>query len=722
MASPSRSPTSFAVSQDDVEMLRNLFSGGKKNLIQSWSDKESLEVDSGSLIGCLSAPAGSFAPEEAIKLLCEDPDLAACFELDAGTGERYTVGQHTERVLACFERYFSSQFTGTIPLSQFRLFLLLHDIGKGHAVAEIPFPSAERKRKELEMTSQILEKTMRFLQIPEKNIRIFLRLVKEDLIGDYLKEIDPNPDEAAARLRKLACEAEMDCMAFLDLYELFFFSDAVSYPILAEMIFVRDEATGALEHAPANARKMEALRKTVAQTEDEKRAKMLLLKNSAADALELFLGKAFPLNKKALRNGFFEHLPEITRNLRERHSLLLKTSPLEDQMFKPVKKAIRNLLLYVALTNPRRAETGPSYQKYLSRTMGQGNLGIGESLSSIFSAVLSAEQTCALEELLQEAAEFRRDTLLKFSPVKVLHAIRKTDPEAHIDELEYLALRTHGTQSPLLVQLPKTAFALVPTGKLPRSVVPLSGELERGCDAMGVNRNNLSFTMIEGVDTALSYACNCSFEVSMEREMKTVAAFLGLQLTRIQSCASPEECVRASYAIRRLKLLDPDGSKELIQQSAFHLERLDKQFKSLPDPDDAYWKVKTDCMRSALDDIRQAIVEPLEPLTAEEREAVVSPFPMVVGSARLLARPVNVLLSNEYLVSGTARLGKEIRTLFVPQERIAAAGSMLAKLGIGYKVRILPFEVLERAKHLHLCAAPYLADILSRKKLEAALY
>lgn len=722
MASPSRPLASCAVTQDDIEMLRNLFSRGNRDPLESWADKRSLEVDSGSLIGCLSAPAGSFAPEGAIKLLCEDPDLAACFGLDAGTGERYTVGEHTERVLACFEKHFSSHFTGTIPLSQFRLFLLLHDIGKGHAAAEIPVPSPQRKRKELEMTSQILEITMRFLQIPEKNIRVFLRLVKEDFLGDYLKESDPNPEEAAARLRKLACEAEMDSMAFLDLYELYFNSDAASYPILEESIFVRDEATGALEHGPANAQKMEALRKTLAQTEDEKRAKMLLLQNSAADALELFLGKAFPLNKKALRNGFFEHLPEITRNLRAHHSLLLKTSPLEDQMFKSVKKAIRDLLLYIALTNPRRAETGPSYQKYLSRTMGQGNLGIGDSLSSVFANQLSAEQSRSLEELLQEAAEFRRDTLLKFSPVKVLHAIRKTDPEAHIDELEYLALRTHGTQSPLLVQLPKTGFTLVPTGKLPRSVVPLSGELERGCDAMGVNRNNLSFTMIEGVDTALSYACNRSFEVSMEREKKTVAAFLGLQLTRIQSCASPEECVRASYAIRRLKLLDPDGSKELIQQSAVHLERLAKQFESLPDADDAYWKVKTECMESALDDVRQAIEEPLEPLTAEEREAVVSPFPMVLGSTRLFARPVNALLSNEYLVSGTARLGKEIRTLFVPQDRIAAAGRMLAKLGIGYKVRILPFEVLERAKHLHLSAAPYLADILSRKKLEAALY
>ena len=594
-------------------------------------------------------------------------------------------------MLADFENHFASAYSGTPPLEQFRLFLILHDIGKEHAAADSLFPSPDRKKKELEITSQILETTMRFLKVPERNIRIFLRLVKEDFLGDYLKEKAPCAEEAAGRLRRLACEAEMDPSSFLDLYELFFMSDAASYDFLFGKIFTLQGASGTLSHCPANAQKMEALRKTVAASEGEKRQKLVLLQTAAANALKLFLGRTFPLERSALRKAFFEHLPQLTLSLRACRSQLLKASSFDDAAFKPVKKAARALLLYIALTNPRRAETVPNYRSYLSRTLGQGNLGIGDELTSIFSTGLSAKQIGSLHEFLQEAAEFRRDALLKFSPVRVLCAIHKTDPTAHIDELESLALRIHGTQSPLLVQLPQTALALVPTGRLPRAVVPLSGELARGCDAMGVNRNNLSFTMIEGVDTALSYACNRSFEVRIEREKEIVADLLRLRLARSESCASPENCVRASYAIRRLKLLDPDGSHALIQQAASHLEGLSKQFKALPQPEDEYWNEKFVCVESALNDVRLAIEEPLEPLTAEEREIVFKPFPMVLGSTRLLARPVNALFSSEYLVSGTPRLGKEIRTLFVPHDRIAAAGNMLAKLGVGYKVRILPF-------------------------------
>ena len=109
------SPASCPVTREDLEMLRNLFARNAKNPLESWADKDSLEVESASLMACLAAPPGSLAPERALKLLAEDPELAECFALDAGTAEGCTVGEHTERVLAAFEKHFASAYSGTPP-------------------------------------------------------------------------------------------------------------------------------------------------------------------------------------------------------------------------------------------------------------------------------------------------------------------------------------------------------------------------------------------------------------------------------------------------------------------------------------------------------------------------------------------------------------------------------------------------------------------------------
>ncbi|MDP1607993.1 MAG: hypothetical protein Q8L98_01620 [Chlamydiales bacterium] len=180
---------------------------------------------------------------ETLKLFGE---LKEFYKKSAGVGEGYTVETHTKMVLDVLKHDFENNaeflaFLEKISLTfeEFKLFLALHDIGKGRAVDEVPYRCPERKEKELRYTIETIQKHAARFAISPRIVRIFEALLLDDFMGDYF-QCDLSLDRAVSAVMRSAnhCFLEPEDMLELQLY--FNKIDASSYPILRVNFFDHD--------------------------------------------------------------------------------------------------------------------------------------------------------------------------------------------------------------------------------------------------------------------------------------------------------------------------------------------------------------------------------------------------------------------------------------------------------------------------------------------------
>ncbi len=171
---------------------------------------------------------------ELIDILSCDEELKTCFSKLAGVREGYTVLEHTKRVLELAQRYresFSPQVEKLVDWWEFTLFLALHDIGKG--ISKEIHPNPNPKQLELQMSREILEKTMQKLDLSPEKISIFSAMLKYDSLGDYL-QCDIDIDVIKSHIIEMAEMSKTNPKQFYQIYHSFHIIDAASYPTLQD--------------------------------------------------------------------------------------------------------------------------------------------------------------------------------------------------------------------------------------------------------------------------------------------------------------------------------------------------------------------------------------------------------------------------------------------------------------------------------------------------------
>jgi hypothetical protein len=163
--------------------------------------------------------------------------LNGLMNADAGVWQGYSVGTHTSLALRAFEKFTRPELEASpkayksLSISEFRLFLTLHDIGKGLATKEegiIETPL--RKQKELGYTRQIVTEVCRAMSVREEAQDIFLALLQDVTIGEYLKG-NLSVDEAQSRIKKF-CPKALSCDEFFEWSVIFHKTDAGAYKAL----------------------------------------------------------------------------------------------------------------------------------------------------------------------------------------------------------------------------------------------------------------------------------------------------------------------------------------------------------------------------------------------------------------------------------------------------------------------------------------------------------
>jgi len=195
------------------------------------------------------------------------PFLKTLYKKDAGVRENKTIYTHSLDVLSLADKYYNPLFvriTGSIPKNTFLLFLALHDIGKGKALEDVH--SVKRnlnKSTEFGYTSQAMRDVFTSLDLPDHQLKICLALVKEDVIGPYIRGIAPYSDIncAAEKIKSLAQEAEMNEYDFFNLFADFYKFDAASYPRVMERHFQTYDSTNfnLLIYTPETHEKIDSL-------------------------------------------------------------------------------------------------------------------------------------------------------------------------------------------------------------------------------------------------------------------------------------------------------------------------------------------------------------------------------------------------------------------------------------------------------------------------------
>lgn len=166
-----------------------------------------------------------------------DGPFGEALSLDAGVSGGYSVGTHSMMVLRMFDQHLTTRFEknnkfdGVVTQGEFRLFLMLHDIGKGLAVQqEGKFETRERKRKELEYCGQAIQQMVAKGVFSEEVGKLFMALLDDVTIGKLLTG-KITEDEAADELKQAMTKFNLNLepAKFFSLAKLFHIADAGAY-------------------------------------------------------------------------------------------------------------------------------------------------------------------------------------------------------------------------------------------------------------------------------------------------------------------------------------------------------------------------------------------------------------------------------------------------------------------------------------------------------------
>jgi len=157
--------------------------------------------------------------QERILDICEK--APALEELYDAQVRHYTIKEHTVNVLNQFEKYFANHFS-EIEIEVFRLFLLLHDIGK---------PIAHKKGNRVNQYSEtirIIFENKQELNLSDNDFLLFKALLSADSLGLYMQN-KTSLDDTWFNIKEQSNLSKIDTKLFFYLLSVYYQCDVASY-------------------------------------------------------------------------------------------------------------------------------------------------------------------------------------------------------------------------------------------------------------------------------------------------------------------------------------------------------------------------------------------------------------------------------------------------------------------------------------------------------------
>lgn len=682
--------------------------------------------------------------EELFDLLCQEPGLKTCFNKSAFVGEGYTILEHSKRVVQTATQ-FRAQLEPKllVPWNEFILFLALHDIGKGIARETLKSQSPDAmntfrdKMAELAVSRLILKKIMLVCDIPLERQKIYGALLKQDLIGDYLKD-QSHLEQAFHLCLQLAAEANLAPQQMFDMFVVFHQCDAASYPFLRDRIF--EPHNEILVYSEACQQKIATLQYELnLVTEGEKAYKQLTsdIQNQSS-----------PAQIKQKFDQFLPNLVAYLENVKTQLLSLKSRSETQRSYFSDIKKGFRNIL--INLYKVKDDNSSFNFQERVKSYI--------EDKHELNIFDFSYEwQKVHFRNLL---VSFRNDFHVRFSRDKISKKIASVSEDSDFTEnFEHFEnVFFHGTNSALLVNLPLTDYYMIPSGKLTTiGVTPLCGELGRGATLHGINQKRLSGVPFSDIQTAINYSSYFKTDIQkLKSHFDETIQQLDAQMSAASKNGRPifssthdlekyngQHLSNLAYMILKIRTLQSVGQYydesqlqneyKTIKQLICQLQVAFKRYKEtnnyhthMPKSKDKRFRSHDDCYRidfeiyeHSLESVLNALDSRICVPDAADLAFAEDAFPIVIAAHNIHTEPHGE--STEIFSNRPLQFGNNIKNIYVHEENRAQMENWLVRHGLQSKIRIHDIKLLNVAYSYQTKLESYLNDIVSEKKLNHLL-
>tara|TARA_R110002110_G_scaffold415797_1_gene656221 strand:+ start:42559 stop:45267 length:2709 start_codon:yes stop_codon:yes gene_type:complete len=343
-----------------------------------------------------------------------------------------------------------------------------------------------------------------------------------------------------------------------------------------------------------------------------------------------------------------------------------------------------------------------------------------------------------------------RKTINKLQQVVEERSALEGINEGDIDILQISAL--HGTNTGIFASLPMSGYELMNTGKLNEfNITPFSGELCVG--AFGVNNSSISTVPFSGMHLAMRYTINHYFDSkatvrqvkSFVQEMELKLAKNNLLFKKIGDCYHTASFAKFIFSFKRLLRIHPpldlvsaDEWTELMDikipailkriKNDFEIFKCSKEYrKYMPKTEDpsgnrgykyhdySYFNDLHN-IESFIKQLEAILHSNHETINFQESKYLNNPAPLLISTENTYAKGRGNFSVAERNVFCNMAFGREVKAVFVNDSDIPQVNSYFTSNGI-HNIAVRPFSSIEKAYLYEIAAAPFFADILSRRKL-----
>lgn len=677
---------------------------------------------------------------QAADLLCmlsKSPTLMQCYTLKASPSR--TVGEQTRRVLDVAIKYrkqFEPELAEICSWNEYLLFLALHQVGKGIAVADPSDPFGRRsltfKEKEAGIVRRHMGETLQQLGVALKHIRLCEALLMHDTQALYL-EGHISKNEALDRLYCHARQSEMAPHLFYKAVQIFHLTRVAATPLdFSSVVEIGQDQV-------AYGSKEKEMAKLIDQDID-----------SARKGEEVFYDLRRRLqtdSQSVIYKEVLSSLAQLTCFLEREHKTLLAHSyPVaREGQFREIHTGFCALFTLL-LEEIRVSKPDDVARNYHDAVHPDHEVYVYDITPLTWLFPEDVVHTFAIHDFINQLMHFRRNYLCRFSldavqriAVKLLEKDNaKDNKEIVFNPLLQRITFLHGTSSAILPSLLRTDLQLIPTGRLVKlGITPASGELGIGCSGTGVNLSSLSGTTLYHYYRPIRYATEYSFPVTVEVESGIVSKFLE-KLRQLSKQNTSKSCcglfnesrlfvwaqdannesfsLRISLAVKRLRSLFPATFAPLRSSLETALTQLESDWAFFKTTDVYKEGMKhSETERGYFTRVEHCIAHLKEAFTAELSAELTlsppSPFPLVLGSHSM---HTNVYVgAYEVLSHGAVRLGRDLQFAFVRPEDREKMTSYLHQNDLAESVSVHTLDDLKAAGKAHAQSRNFFANILS---------
>jgi hypothetical protein len=384
-----------------------------------------------------------------------------------------------------------------------------------------------------------------------------------------------------------------------------------------------------------------------------------------------------------------------------------------------------------------RKETDKKYLEDYIHYLEKGGLFNGTICLKPSGYLLDNCQDITIDQLNQQAALFyllkqlRKQIKLK-NPHKIQNKLTRQAVLTK-EALDYLNIMwLHGTKAFAIHSACTTSDGnLLPAGALKkRKIEILTGEMQIGATAGGINQNSLSGVNLDCAQQSIEYANK--FQLNEKDEEELCDNFLKNSFNDFRDFLNDYGMFsRSIEAVKRLQKCNPtvfvakknafvQKLKDIyvgIKQSIF-IERRQEIFDW---HDDYYTSLFYSFLKSLeeFEEILAPSTEILETDFLDQNVKELTCIPTVVASTNHCGIPAPLRIyeePSEEVYPGARQLGKDLQVIFTPREHIEKVKALVQQFHLEEAIKVESMDILEIASKIDQFLGPYFYDVYNLKK------